>query len=552
MVQQVDPSKATSQCHTPESSISRPSQETLPRVREQLPDLNRDASLSDRSIVSTSSSPLPFKRLLTRSPNSESVSQIRQNILNRSYVYTNLECTSEIWSMQIAGDHLVIGSSESRYGDGAVRVWDVNTLKFLGELKGHTHQVRCLEVHNGKIYTGSLDHTCRIWDVNTKECLGVLNHDHSITSMKVVNEKWMVTGLSNGICKVWDLNTLECLHTLEGHPHSIHTLDANENSIVSVSFEVGTCKNHCVIVWDMHSGKLLSKIEGQGSMSCVKVLQNEFITAGSSYNHTCQVWDLKTGVCKKTLRPQIDGALNCMEVIGPLVVLAGAGQWMIWDRDTDKVIISEKQEEHVISSMEIVDDLVFTGSYWNNVLKVWDFKTGKCLQTLIGYDCKPMGKDHISLDGIRCFAYQDGKLVSGSGQNRVCIRDFKGRSDKIPQETTVISTKLLPSTNEHNVRSLKNLLEGLTQGQRGAKIEYADVEGLPSLLSTFSELSIEMKRGVSSHFFQQICVARFSPKERDLQWAEKVFLDPSLNDPQINHHRASAILGYLREKNLDA
>ena len=536
---QVDPSSNCNQFHSPESMISRPSQDTLPRVREQLPDLNRTASLSDKSVISTSGSPLPFQQLLTRDSKGESVSQTHQNILNGTYRYRELEHnTSDIWCMKITGNHLIIGSS-GVYNKGTCRIWDINSFKFIGELEGHRGQVRCLEIRNGKIiYTGSHDNTCRIWDLNTRECLGVIvGHTDSITCLKVVNEKWMITGSHDKTCKVWDLNTLECLHTLEGHPHPIDCIDANEDRIVTVSFEVGTCKEYCCQTWDMHSGKLLSKIEGRGAISCVKILQKEFITAGSAYNHTCQVWDLETGACKKTFRPQIDGALNCMEVMGSLVILAGANQWMSWDRETDKVIISEKQENHVMTSMEIADGLVFTGAHWDNAVKIWDIKTGKCLQTL-----KNAVRDR--LDGIRCLAYQNGKLVSGSGENPVRIRNFSAK--EIAAQPTLLSPE------ELNIKSLQNIADGLAQGQRSANIEYSDVEELPSLLNSFSILPIEMRRGVSSLFFQQICVTRFSAKERDLLWAENVFLDPSLNDPQINQYRARAISGYLKDKNLKA
>ena len=525
-----DPSKSN-QSQSPESMISRPSQDTLPRVREQLPDLNRAANLSGKSVVSPSGSPLPFQQLLTRDSKGESVSQIRQNILNKKCGYREIERSSNIWTMKIAGNYLIIGTSG--FGGGPCEIWDVNSLKSLGKLEGHEHQVRCLEVHNGKIYTGSHDGTGRIWDPETKQCLGVIRHDDGIVNMKIVNEKWLITASHKGSCKVWDLNTLECLRTFDGHPHPIRCFDANEDNIVTVSdtaAATGTSDNYCCQTWDMHSGKLLAKVVGKGSISSVKLLQKEFITAGSTYNYKCEVWDVESGKCKKFYRPMTDGSINRMIVIDSLVVLGSAHQWSTWNLVTGETTISEKQNEHVITSMEVADGLVFTGSNWSNVVKVWDPATGKCLQTF--------ANDNERFDGIRCLAYQNGILVSGSGNNPARIWNFSAK--EIAAQPTLLSPE------ELNIKSLQNIADRLIYGQ---KDNNAAIEDLSSLLNNFRKMPIEIKSAVLSHFFKEI-VSDFSPNEADLQWVEKVFCDPAKNGPSMNPKRARAILDYLREKNL--
>src|SRR2546421_6443287 len=50
--------------------------------------------------------------------------------------------------------------------DDTVRVWDLNLGRCMGFLEGHTASVRCLQVDDNIVATGSMDASIRLWDLS--------------------------------------------------------------------------------------------------------------------------------------------------------------------------------------------------------------------------------------------------------------------------------------------------------------------------------------------------------------------------------------------------
>ena len=50
--------------------------------------------------------------------------------------------------------------------DDTVRVWDINLGRCIGLLEGHQASVRCLQVEENIVATGSMDASIRLWDLS--------------------------------------------------------------------------------------------------------------------------------------------------------------------------------------------------------------------------------------------------------------------------------------------------------------------------------------------------------------------------------------------------
>ena len=50
-------------------------------------------------------------------------------------------------------------------GDNTIRIWNTETHEEIATLKGHTNRVICLTLHENKLYSGGADKTIRIWKV---------------------------------------------------------------------------------------------------------------------------------------------------------------------------------------------------------------------------------------------------------------------------------------------------------------------------------------------------------------------------------------------------
>src|SRR5690606_1828641 len=53
--------------------------------------------------------------------------------------------------------------------DDTVRVWDLSNGRCMGMLEGHHASVRCIQVEDNFVATGSMDATIRVWDLGRAE-----------------------------------------------------------------------------------------------------------------------------------------------------------------------------------------------------------------------------------------------------------------------------------------------------------------------------------------------------------------------------------------------
>ncbi len=69
-----------------------------------------------------------------------------------------------------------------------VCVWDMQTLKCRGTLKGHTGAVFSLAESSGRVFSGGFDTTIRVWDSSTCECLRtLLGHGNTVVALAVAD-----------------------------------------------------------------------------------------------------------------------------------------------------------------------------------------------------------------------------------------------------------------------------------------------------------------------------------------------------------------------------
>jgi len=275
--------------------------------------------------------------------------------------------------------------------------------QYTNSIKAHEKGISCLEVQDGKIYTGSFDHTCKIWDLETGKCLAILEeHTETILHMKII-EKKLITSALDQTCKIWDLETHRCLYTFRGSG-SIACFDAAKDILVVFFYKAGTTMMYCCQAWNMHSGECLYRFEKKGAITSIKVFDNAFIATCNTSNYKCEMRDLKTGELKENFPSEFAG-INCLEIINDLVIFGGQSQWKSWNRKTGEILDSENSFAHFIGVVRVAQNKVFTASYWNNVIKIWDLKTGKYLRTFEITDLKQAAK------GIHYLEITEGKFI---------------------------------------------------------------------------------------------------------------------------------------------
>ena len=90
--------------------------------------------------------------------------------------HEHFEPGSSIREMQAHNDMITALDFDAPFGtmvtsalDDTVRVWDLNLGRCIGLLEGHHASVRCLQVEDSIVATGSMDASIRLWDLSRAE-----------------------------------------------------------------------------------------------------------------------------------------------------------------------------------------------------------------------------------------------------------------------------------------------------------------------------------------------------------------------------------------------
>jgi len=70
-------------------------------------------------------------------------------------------------------------------------------------LRGHTNIVRCLALHENKLYSGSCDKTIRIWNTETHEEIAILRGHTDVVRCLTLHENKLYSGSYDKTIRIW-------------------------------------------------------------------------------------------------------------------------------------------------------------------------------------------------------------------------------------------------------------------------------------------------------------------------------------------------------------
>lgn len=220
------------------------------------------------------------------------------------------------------------GTMVSASLDDTVKIWDLSRGQNVGKLKGHQASVKCLQMDNNIVATGSTDATARLWDLSRlnmddegddeNACVQVYeSHLREITALHF-SYNTLVTGSGDKTIRQWDLQTGRCLQTLDvlwaaAQSYTNPFGDESkwrQNSSYSTGDQLsapfvgalqcfdaalasGTADG-IVRLWDLRSGQVQRTLVGHtGPVTCLQ-FDDVHLTTGSM-DRSIRIWDLRTG-----------------------------------------------------------------------------------------------------------------------------------------------------------------------------------------------------------------------------------------------------------------
>ena len=288
------------------------------------PDAQSDSTEEGNSFMSASIyGKLPSPKSRRRKPAPRRSTTVRHELLDPGTSILNFQAHTD--SLAALDFDVPYGTMVTSALDDTVRVWDLNLGRCVGLLEGHQASVRCLQVDEQRVATGSMDASIRLWDLgqvdsqthrtlgdaaetegapsvaplppnSTANChiLTLTAHVAEITAIHF-HANMLVSGSADKTLRQWDLVKGRCVQTLDVLWAAAQASSANSPLARSLSGEKE--QSSARPIWQNSSMR-----QADSPSSFVGALQcfDAALACGTA-DGMVRLWDLRSGQVNRSL-----------------------------------------------------------------------------------------------------------------------------------------------------------------------------------------------------------------------------------------------------------
>jgi WD40 repeat protein len=323
------------------------------------------------------------------------------------------------------------GRLASGSGDHTIKLWDPATGSCAATLKGHSYQVTALAVlPGGGLASGSGDGTIKLWDPATGSCAATLEgHSDWVYALAVLPDGRLASGSSDHTIKLWDPATGSCAATLEGHSASVTALAVLPGGRLASGSGDATIK-----LWDPATGSCAATLEGHSNwVYALAVLPDGRLASGSS-DHTIKLWDPFSGSCAATLEG-LSSSVSALAVLPGGRLASGSSDHTIklWDPVSGSCAATLEGHSSSVWALAVLPGGRLASGSSDHTIKLWDPASGQLQATLEGHS-----------GSARALAVlPGGRLASGSGDATIKLWDPATGSCAATLEGHSVSARVL-------------------------------------------------------------------------------------------------------------
>ena len=354
--------------------------------------------------------------------------------------------TDLITSAAFAGNRLITSSR-----DGTARIWELNTLRTIAVLHGHSDSVAAAVISpDGRwAVTASTDRTARLW--RASDALELRGHVGAVNGASFSRKGTLVvTAGGDGTARVFDAATGASLYSLPGHSDALSgaSFSPDGDLVVTASLD-GTAR-----LWDTrtHEQRGPPLPHGDGVVGAAFSPDGRRVFT-ASFDGIVREWDVETHRVLRTIalvnpdNPE-DTVVVRNGVLSPdgtLGVLAYDRTAEVRDVLTLDVVYKLQHESTVTNANFSPDGTRLVTTSGDGTARIWDVGSRRQLATLVGHS-RPVWSAAFSPDGRLIVTASSDETAriwdAATGKSLVTLRgftDFVTTAEFSPDGTHVLT-----------------------------------------------------------------------------------------------------------------
>ncbi|KAI8365907.1 WD40-repeat-containing domain protein [Radiomyces spectabilis] len=286
-------------------------------------------------------------------------------------------------------------------------------------LSGHEDAILCLDFNHPKgiLVSSSLDGTVRAWDLQLNQCIGMLEgHSSTVRCLQLDNAR-LFTGSDDGTIRHWDLTAIPPIRS----PTSMDSFSNFSSAPSSPTLSTVTAAED--LVPSFNDGGL-GVFQGHTGEITALYTDHQTIVSGSN-DRTMKQWDIETQQCILTLDVQWASKGGNTSFSSGWDTLAALENWTL---DSLRYTNFERSSDY-IGALQFWNFALANGTV-DGKIRMWDLRTGQAHRTLPGHNA-----------AVTCLQFDEVHLVSGSADKTIRIWDLRTGSvfDTLTYEGPVTS-----------------------------------------------------------------------------------------------------------------
>ena len=277
-------------------------------------------------------------------------------------------------------DSLVVGIDRqiaSVSDEAQIDLWDLDTGRRTGILKGHSDKVTCLSISlSGRtLISGSKDNTIRFWDLEKKKIIRTFGgyfdgHLGEITALALTpDNQTLISCAADNSLKIWDVNRAREIQNL----YFSATITCLAVSPDGRLFCSGDLESELKIR-STKNGQVIRTLNNNSGVLSIAFSPDGNLLAAGGYDGNIQLWDLTTGNQIYTLtghRNRVSQVIFSWD--GKTTISSSWDRTIkVWRLTTGKEIMSQQAHSDQIFTMAMaMDNRALVSGSADNTIKVW-------------------------------------------------------------------------------------------------------------------------------------------------------------------------------------